>query len=43
VRARHIGRNQDGKVVCDMVRSFLATKRGHSIVDKMIDAMRTSK
>lgn len=33
VRVRHIGRNQDKVVVIDMVRSFLAPKRGHSAVD----------
>jgi len=37
VRVRHIGKNQDGVVVMDMVRSFLATSRGHSVVDTMID------
>ena len=36
VRVRHIGRNQDGVAVMDMVRSFLATKRGHSIVDQIM-------
>lgn len=40
VRVRHIGLNQDKVVVLDMVRSFLATRRGHSMVDKMIDDMR---
>lgn len=33
VRARHSGRNQDGEVVLRMVRSFLATRKGHSVVD----------
>ena len=33
VRVRHIGRNQDGVVVIDMVRSFLVAKRGHATVD----------
>lgn len=40
VRVRHIGCNQDRVVVMDMVRSFLATKRGHSMVDEMIGKMR---
>lgn len=33
VRVRHSGKNQDGEYVMHMVRSFLATKRGHSVVD----------
>ena len=40
VRVRHIGKNQKGEVVMDMVRSFLVAKRGHSVVDKMIEATR---
>jgi len=40
VRVRHIGKNQRGDVVMDMTRSFLATKRGHSMVDVMIEKMR---
>ena len=40
VRVRHIGRNQDNVVVMDMVRSFLATKRGHSPIDTVIEKMR---
>lgn len=39
VRVRHIGRNQDKTVVMDMVRSFLVPKRGHSIIDQMIEEM----
>lgn len=39
VRIRHLGKNQDGVIVMDMVRSFLSAKRGHSIVDSMIDGM----
>lgn len=39
VRVRHVGRNQDKTVVMDMVRSFLAPRRGHSAVDAVIDAM----
>jgi len=35
VRVRHSGKNQDGTFVLHMVRSFLATKRGHSVVDEM--------
>ena len=37
VRVRHLGKNQDDTVVIDMVRSFLATKRGHAEVDRMRD------
>ena len=40
VRVRHIGRNQDDVVVIDMVRSFLATKRGHAVVDKIFEGKR---
>ena len=40
VRVRHTGKNQDGVVVMDMVRSFLVARRGHSVVDAMIDAVR---
>lgn len=39
VRVRHSGKNQDGTVVLHMVRSFLATKRGHSVVDEMRERM----
>ncbi len=28
IRVRHLGRNQDRVVVCDMIRSFLIPKRG---------------
>lgn len=35
VRIRHSGKNQDGKYVMHMTRSFFATKRGHSVVDEM--------
>lgn len=35
VRVRHSGKNQDGKFVIHMVRSFLATKRGKSVVDAL--------
>ena len=37
VKVRHIGKNQDKVVVMDMVRSFLVAKRGHSVVDKIIE------
>ena len=37
VKVRHIGKNQDNVVVMDMVRSFLVAKRGHSVVDKIIE------
>jgi len=40
VRVRHIGKNQDGVIVMNMVRSFLAAKRGHSVVDQIIEAAR---
>ena len=40
VRVKHLGKNQDGAVVIDMTRSFLATKSGHSMVDKMIGDLR---
>lgn len=40
VRVRHLGKNQDGVVVMDMVRSFLSAKRGHSVVDTLIDEAR---
>ncbi|MCR9151095.1 MAG: MaoC family dehydratase [Rhodobacteraceae bacterium] len=39
VRVRHSGKNQDGTFVLQMVRSFLATKRGHSVVDEMRERM----
>jgi len=41
VRVRHIGKNQDGVIIMNMVRSFLSAKRGHSVVDQMIDGMRS--
>lgn len=40
VRVRQTGRNQDGTPVLHMVRSFLATKRGGSLVDAVRDGMR---
>lgn len=33
VTVKTIGRNQDGKVVCEFVRSMLVPKRGHGIED----------
>ncbi len=35
VRVKHIGRNQHGTVICDMIRSFMAPKKGHSLAEKM--------
>ena len=35
VKVRHSGKNQDRTYVMHITRSFLATKRGHSIVDEM--------
>ena len=37
IRIRHIGKNQDNVIVMNMVRSFLVAKRGHSIVDDIIN------
>ena len=37
VRVKHIGKNQDNIVIMDMVRSFLVAKRGHSVVDTIIE------
>ena len=37
VKVRHVGKNQDKVVVMHMVRSFHVAKRGHSVVDKIID------
>ena len=37
VRVRHLGKNQDKVIVMDMVRSFLVAKRGHSVVDQIIE------
>ena len=42
VRVKHIGKNQDGVVIMDMTRSFLATKKGHSVVDQIIEQMAQS-
>ena len=33
VRVRHSGKNQEGRHVLHMIRSFLAAKRGHSVAD----------
>ncbi|MCR8725789.1 MaoC family dehydratase [Frigidibacter sp. ROC022] len=33
VRVRHSGKNQDGVYVLHMIRSFLSTRAGHSVVD----------
>lgn len=43
VRVRHVGRKQDGTVVLDMTRSFLATKRGHSMVDKLVGSIKVEE
>ena len=40
VRVRHSGKNQDGDYVLHMIRSFLAAKRGHSVVDTVRERMR---
>ena len=37
VRVKHIGKNQDNIIIMDMVRSFLVAKRGHSVVDTIIE------
>ena len=39
VRVRHSGKNQKGDYVLHMIRSFFATKRGHSVVDAVRDRM----
>lgn len=39
VRVRHSGKNQNGDYVMHMVRSFLAAKRGESLVDAVRDRM----
>jgi itaconyl-CoA hydratase len=39
VRVRHSGKNQNGDYVLHMIRSFLATKKGHSVVDAVRDRM----
>ncbi|MEN9526818.1 MAG: hypothetical protein RLY56_769 [Pseudomonadota bacterium] len=35
VTVRTIGKNQDGKVVCEFERTVLVAKRGHAVEDKM--------
>ncbi|MCR9139866.1 MAG: MaoC family dehydratase [Alphaproteobacteria bacterium] len=35
VKARHSGKNQNGDYVMHITRSFLATMRGHSVVDDL--------
>lgn len=35
VKARHSGKNQHGDYVMHITRSFLVTKRGHSVVDDL--------
>jgi len=39
VRVRHSGKNQDCVYVIHMIRSFLATRSGHSVVDAVRDRM----
>jgi itaconyl-CoA hydratase len=34
VTVKTIGKNQDGKVVCDFIRSMLVPKRGHGVDEK---------
>ena len=36
VKMRHSGRNQHGQYVMHITRSFLASKRGHSVVDEFL-------
>ena len=35
VTVRTIGKNQDGKIVCEFERTVLVAKRGHAVEDKM--------
>ena len=42
VRVRHSGKNQNGKCVLHMIRSFLAAKRGHSVADAVRENMSRS-
>ena len=37
VKVKHLGKNQDNVIVMDMTRSFLVAKRGHSVVDQIIE------
>lgn len=39
VKMRHSGKNQHGEYVMHIVRSFLATARGHSVVDTLRESM----
>ena len=39
VRVRHSGKNQNGEPVLHMIRSFFATKQGHSVVDAIRERM----
>lgn len=39
VTARHSGKNQNGEYVMHITRSFLSTKRGHSVVDTLRESM----
>ena len=35
VTVRTIGKNQNGKIVCEFERTVLVAKRGHAVEDKM--------
>jgi len=35
VKVRHVGRNQNNTIICDMVRSFLVPKKGKSTAEKI--------
>ena len=37
VKVKHLGKNQENVIVMDMTRSFLVAKRGHSVVDQIIE------
>ena len=39
VKTRHKGKNQEGVIVMDMVRSFLVAKRGHNVIDPILDSV----
>lgn len=39
VKMRHSGKNQRGEYVMHIVRSFLATNRGHSVADTVRESM----
>ena len=35
IKVRHIGKNQNGQIICEMIRSFLIPIRGFSTAEKM--------